>query len=335
MEKREPVVLRSTSEKLKDTFPYLDLSEAANYLAEFDRGQTDGISCWRSPLVERKGGSKIEGVGLFATQDIESNVIIAIKPGHVVGNRTIKENSQIIQGSHQQIGKNDFLTGLTPEEVDKNLVGYNHSCDPNAKIIILQRVPLAFMVTKKPIRQGEEITTDYSVSQSSNTHRLFICKCGSTNCREIIQPGYDWLDADFQNRHFDEFPYFIREEIEEMSNMPQPRLNAKKRFLYTLQMADVITLLTNELARRGREMDRIVQGYHGDEKLARKLLKRLSRKDTQKYQDLLLKSAQLFAQLCTLANIEEMGIDRNNPETIIEHLPELVELAKHLDTYFN
>ena len=324
------------SERLTQAYPELSLSSQAKaFLSEFENGQTDGVSCWRSDTIERRSGSKIEGVGLFASKNIDPKEIIAIKPGHVVGNRDIKENAHVICGSHQQIDRNRFLTGLTPEEVDKNLVGYNHSCDPNAKVVVVEGFPLAFIVTKKAIKMGEEITTDYSVSQSSNTQRIFTCNCASINCRGIILPGYDWLDPDFQRSHFGEFPYFIQEQIEEMNNMSEPRLNAKKRFLYTLQLADIITLLADEIEIRKKGMDQIVQDFHGDRKLARAVLRRLSGKDNKEYRGLLLKAAQLFAQACTLANIDDIGIDRNNPETVKEHLPELIELARHIDFYFN
>ena len=151
----------------------------------------------------------------------------------------------------------------------------------------------------------------------------------------MIQPGYDWLDRDFQKSHLDQFPYFIREEIEEMNDMAEPELNDKKRLLYTLQSADVITLLADELARRKEEMDRIVQSYPGNKQLSRMALRHLSKRDTKKYRELLLKGAQYFAQLCPLANIEDMGIDRTDPRTVRQHLPELIDFARKIDFTFN
>lgn len=154
---REPgVSTLGITEQLKETHPELNLSpKAVDYLTRFDHRETDGVTCWRSDSVERRSGSQIEGVGLFATADIKPGDIIAIKPGHNVGRQTIKEKRDIIKGSHQQIDKNSFLTGLTPEEVDKNLVGYNHSCDPNAKVVVARRIPLAFVVAKKPIQRRQ------------------------------------------------------------------------------------------------------------------------------------------------------------------------------------
>ncbi len=206
----------SQIEQLKAENSNLIFSPAAlEYLKKFDAGETDGITCWRDIDIERKQGSSIQGVGLFAKADIEANHVIAIKPGRVVSEGTVRENAEVIKGTHQQIGQNSFLAGLTPEEVDNNLVGYNHSCDPNAKVVVIKDMPLAFLVSKKPIEKGGEITTDYSVSFTSNTQEILACKCGSENCRHHVQPGENWKNDKFQHEHFDDFPGYIKELIKE------------------------------------------------------------------------------------------------------------------------
>ena len=111
----------SQIEQLKAENPNLVFSPAAlEYLKKFDTGEIDGITCWRVKAVERKRGSKIQGVGLFAKADIEPNSVIAIKPGRVVSAITVRENTEVIKGSHQQIGQNSFLAGLTPRSRQKS-----------------------------------------------------------------------------------------------------------------------------------------------------------------------------------------------------------------------
>lgn len=220
---KEPIILLVTEakigifsliEQLKAQNPDLVFSAAVlDFLKQFEAGQTDGISCWRDESLERRQGSNIQGVGLFSNADIDPNHVIAIKPGHVVTEEIIRENAEVIKGTHQQIGPNSFLAGLTAEEADKNLVGYNHSCDPNAKVVLMEGLPLAFLVSKKPIEKGAEITTDYSVTFTSDTQEMSACKCGSINCRGHIQPNEDWKNERFQREHFDDFPYYIREMI--------------------------------------------------------------------------------------------------------------------------
>lgn len=187
--------------------------EAKSYLLGLEAQGSDRITCWRAKSIERRRGSKIQGQGLFTTEDLEPGQIIAIKPGHVVDGRTIREKAGIIKGSHQQIGPNQFLTGLTEEEVDKNLVGYNHSCEPNTKVVVVKGLHIAFLVTMKQVQKGDEVTADYSVSQMTATHTI-ICNCGSPHCRRLIQPAADWKKENFQKAHMDEFPWFIKEEIE-------------------------------------------------------------------------------------------------------------------------
>lgn len=251
-------ILPKVSEQLNGSLS----TDAVEYLETFDRGETDGVTCWRSDLVTKKGGSKIEGVGLFAVEDIEPGKVIAIKPGHVVGVTVIKDNAEIIRGSHQQIGLHQFLIGLTKEEVDRNLVGYNHSCSPNAKIVVIKDVPLAFLLTKDPIQKDDEITVDYSVCHTSSTHRIFLCNCGSPECRGIINPGYDWMDEEFQKAHAAEFPYFIQEKIDRMNQMSEPERKAALKVKLVLRAADGINLLAREIEDRERAINSIIEDAH-------------------------------------------------------------------------
>jgi hypothetical protein len=221
---------------------------ATTFLAAIEADETDGISCWRSELAERLDGSEIEGIGLFAMQNVPANHLIAIKQGLVVNGTTIKDNSEAINGSHQQVGPNQFLAGLTQEEADKNLVGYNHSCDPNSKVVLLPGVNLSFLVSRKDIQAGEEITADYSVSQMSDTHRMFMCRCGSESCRGIIQPGWDWQNQDFQTSYPGEFPEYVQQEIDKYNALsPEHRLARELSLDSVLRMADMVALSKKEI----------------------------------------------------------------------------------------
>jgi hypothetical protein len=58
----------------------------------------------------------------------------------------------------------------------------NHSCNP--KLWIKNSVKIVAM---KNIRRGEEVTFDYSTSESENGWYL-ICHCENKNCRRILSP---------------------------------------------------------------------------------------------------------------------------------------------------
>ncbi len=212
-------IFRNTGEVLRTTFPSVRLSgDTIDFLHKFDNGKTDGITCWRVSSVERRSGSNIEGVGLFAVDQISVGTVLGIKQGHILSEAEVYKNADVIKGSHQQIGPNEFLAGFLPEEVDRNLIGYNHSCDSNARIVVLKGVPLAFLVANKPIEEGEEISTDYSVSTASNTHEILACKCGSPKCRHVIKPATDWKRKEIQDLGAGDFPWFVQELIDKSKN---------------------------------------------------------------------------------------------------------------------
>ena len=56
-----------------------------------------------------------------------------------------------------------------------------HSCDPNCRIDLAQRV----LVALRPIEAGEAITYDYETTESWFSHP-FWCLCGSRRCRGRI-----------------------------------------------------------------------------------------------------------------------------------------------------
>lgn len=189
--------------------------EALAFLELVEMGKTDGISAWRSSDIERREGSQIDGQGLFALNDIPANMLVAIKQGHLVSGQTVSEYAEIIDGSQQQIGPDEFLTGLTMGEVEQNLVGYNHSCDPNAKVMLIKGISLAFLVSRQSIEAGAEITVDYGVSEMSpNAHYLNPCRCGSPQCRGVVDPRVDWQNEDLRRRYAGEFPWFVQEAID-------------------------------------------------------------------------------------------------------------------------
>jgi hypothetical protein len=109
--------------------------EAQVFLELVEIGRTDGVSAWHSPAIERRRTVVAEGRGLFALENIPENTLVAIKQLRL-------------------------LSELTSEEAERNLVGYNHSSDPNAKIMPIEGASLSFVVTHQPVDAGEEITVD-------------------------------------------------------------------------------------------------------------------------------------------------------------------------------
>jgi SET domain-containing protein len=165
------------------------------------------LKSWRAGSVERRAGG-IHGVGLFAVEDINKNDLLAVKAGKIVDEATVIEKAEVINGSQHQIEKNLFITGLTPEEVDRTLIGYNHSCAPNA--YISGQIELRAM---RDIKRGEEITVDYATIFMSDT-QSFKCVCGSPACRHFIKPSVDYKNPELQKKYKGYFADYIQRAID-------------------------------------------------------------------------------------------------------------------------
>lgn len=68
-----------------------------------------------------------------------------------------------------------FLSGKNIEPIG-DLKYLNHSCNPNASFVD------RWLIAKCEIKEGEEITVDYSHTET-NCSNPFSCNCRSRNCR--------------------------------------------------------------------------------------------------------------------------------------------------------
>jgi hypothetical protein len=216
--------------------------EFMRFLMDVDATLSDGVTSWRREGIERHPGSEIEGRGLFTNIDLEPHELIAVKSGRVVNEASVRQLTAdgVLHGSQQQIGLNLFLIGLTEAEEDKNLVGYNHSCSPNAFFVWNQSrrdtFGTALLMSRQAIAAGQEITADYSVSHISNTHR-FVCNCQSPDCRVLIQPRYDYLDPEFQEKYKGQFPDYVQELIDDLQTKPQEERDA---ILFSARFGEIV-----------------------------------------------------------------------------------------------
>lgn len=69
----------------------------------------------------------------------------------------------------------------------KNRIGnfFNHSCEPNAKVI--KKDNKLFMIATSPIQKGDEVFFDYSTVIASDDIWTMKCGCGSYNCRGVVK----------------------------------------------------------------------------------------------------------------------------------------------------
>lgn len=135
------------------------------------------------------------GIGLFAKVNIEKGNLIftwegILKKGGFpwyVGDRWL------------QIDDYRWLAPL------RNNPGWyiNHSCSPNSGLRNSVKI-----VAMKNIRRGEEVTFDYSTSESENGWYL-ICHCKKKNCRRIIR-SYGSLPAELKLKYRDYISDYLK-----------------------------------------------------------------------------------------------------------------------------
>ncbi len=119
--------------------------------------------------------SKIHGKGIFAVNDIKKGDVIFAIPGKIVHREIKNEKESWRFVNWIEIAKN---TWINPNRT--SVRNFNHSCDPNA-IITSRRTVKAI----KPIVEGEEITFDYSLTDTDTFWKVE-CRCGAKNCRMVV-----------------------------------------------------------------------------------------------------------------------------------------------------
>ena len=160
---------------------------------------------YRSPKTKVRE-SKIHGRGLFSIADIAKNEIVAVKGGHIVDGKTLREKITPVLGPVEiQIGDDLFIAPVTEEERELSMLYLNHSCDPNLGV----RGEITFAALRD-IRVGEELTHDWAMTD--NDDYSVECNCGAANCRKTLT-GKDWQRPDLQKRYAGHFSTYLARKI--------------------------------------------------------------------------------------------------------------------------
>jgi uncharacterized protein len=160
---------------------------------------------YRSPKTQVRE-SKIHGRGLFATADIAKDEIVAIKGGHIVDRKTLREKITPQLGPVEiQIDDNLFIASVVQEELEGSMLYSNHSCEPNLGM----RGEITF-VAIRDIRPGEELTHDWAMTDDDDYS--VECKCGAPNCRKTLT-GKDWQRPELQRRYAGYFSAYLARKI--------------------------------------------------------------------------------------------------------------------------
>ena len=160
---------------------------------------------YRSPKT-KVCDSKIHGHGLFATSDIAKDEVVAVKGGHIVDRKTLREKITPRLGPVEiQIDDDLFIAPVTDEQRGLSMLYSNHSCNANLGM----RGEITF-VAMRDIRAGEELTHDWATTDDDNYS--VECKCGAPICRKVLT-GKDWLRPELQKRYAGYFSAYLARKI--------------------------------------------------------------------------------------------------------------------------
>lgn len=163
------------------------------------RGQTDRPGHKDLFIV----GPHPYGRGLFAARNIEPGETVLRFRGQLIDfQRSVNPR---FERYCVQVGPDRYTLTWAPERF------INHSCDPNLGFSD-ERTLSAI----RPIREGEELTFDYSTSMAENSWTME-CGCGTIRCRKLIGDFVD-LPADLRVRYraMKIIPAWLSPEFEEM-----------------------------------------------------------------------------------------------------------------------
>ncbi len=117
--------------------------------------------------------SKIEGKGVFAGRDFKKGEIVV--KWDISHQLTLEEVKKLPETENRYAAyfKGKHILMQPPAKY------VNHSCDANTN------ADNFCDIANRDIKKGEEITADYP--ETMEPDEIMKCKCGSKNCRAIIQ----------------------------------------------------------------------------------------------------------------------------------------------------
>ncbi len=136
--------------------------------------------------------SRIEGLGVFAARPFRAGELI--RRVHVV--REITPEAPIREDLGERVDHCSYPDGKTVlfGFPDRHL---NHSCEPNAWE--LYEGGSSYLVARRDIAAGEEITCDYNVNIADGT--AWPCRCGAARCRGVVAGDFFLLPKAWQREY--------------------------------------------------------------------------------------------------------------------------------------
>ena len=148
--------------------------------------------------------SRIHELGVFATRDFaQDEILLAIDDTRVVDDEHPLRTEFGEYSYHC-----DYLAGGRTVLMRSPERYINSCCDPNTFVKTIHGI--RYVVARRPIRSGEEITYDYIIDCHGGI--VWQCSCGSRRCRGTIVSSFFELPVELQLEYLPLLnPWFVDE----------------------------------------------------------------------------------------------------------------------------
>jgi len=145
--------------------------------------------------------SDIHGKGIRAGEDVKRGEMIQPIRGKMKFLTIRTKGDSLSHPNWIGVAKDQWI------DPDKPYKFLNHSCDPNSGVRGKINI-----VAIKDIKEGEEITMDYSIIEGDDLWEMK-CACGSKNCRGIIR-SIQYLPSKTFKKYLPFIPTYFRKVYE-------------------------------------------------------------------------------------------------------------------------
>lgn len=150
--------------------------------------------------------TKHKGLGLFALRDFKQGERIFHLDLTKMKRYSVKE----IDGNPDLNGDHADYVGHGKYVVDDSPASYmNHSCDANC-YVKMKSIAIKDVYAMRDIQRGEELTHDYTATSVSQFAGMGFwieeCKCGSKNCRKVLQGDFFKMPKKWQKKYYPNLP---------------------------------------------------------------------------------------------------------------------------------
>ncbi|MFQ5871877.1 MAG: SET domain-containing protein [Candidatus Geothermarchaeales archaeon] len=156
------------------------------------------------------GKTKDRGLGVFALRGFREGELIFHVDLTGLKKRTVKEISEdpTLDGDHSDyVGHGKYVIDHSPASY------MNHSCEPNT-YVKMKTIAVKDVFALRPTQKGEELTHDYTATSVDQFAGKGFwreeCKCGSNNCRGILQGDLFKLPRNVQKKCYPNLPPSIK-----------------------------------------------------------------------------------------------------------------------------